>query len=153
MSFKAPVATSSTRSTDIVGVGALAGAGALCRLRPRDPGRGARGGWRAGQRGAGAAEPPRRPGGRALRERPGHRAAPGFAAAYKAFSDGGWGGLAADPAFGGQGLPKAVELAVYEMIHAANMAFGLCPMLTSGAIEALHAHGDERQKALYLPQA
>ncbi len=38
------------------------------------------------------------------------------------------------------------------MVHAANMAFGLCPMLTVGAIEALHAHGTDRQKALYLPK-
>ena len=76
----------------------------------------------------------------------------GFQAAYKAFAEGGWGGLAADPAYGGQGLPKAAELAVFEMVHAANMAFGLCPMLTSGAIEALRAHGNERQKRLYLPR-
>jgi alkylation response protein AidB-like acyl-CoA dehydrogenase len=76
----------------------------------------------------------------------------GFGEAYKAFSEGGWGGLSADPAFGGQGLPKALELAVFEMVSAANMAFGLCPMLTSGAVEAIHAHGDERQKALYLPK-
>ena len=76
----------------------------------------------------------------------------GFAEAYKAFSAGGWGGLSADPDYGGQGLPKALELAVFEMVSAANMAFGLCPMLTSGAVEAIRAHGDERQKALYLPK-
>jgi hypothetical protein len=79
-------------------------------------------------------------------------AAPGFAGAYKTFAEGGWTSLAADPAFGGQGLPKALELAVFEMMHAANMAFSLCPMLTQGAIEAIHAHGTERQKALYLPK-
>ena len=79
-------------------------------------------------------------------------AAPGFAAAYKAFADGGWTSLAADPAFGGQGLPKALELAVFETLHAANMAFSLCPMLTQGAIEAIHAHGSDRQKQLYLPR-
>ena len=79
-------------------------------------------------------------------------AAPGFADAYKAFSEGGWGSLAADPAFGGQGLPKVVELAAFEMMHAANMAFTLCPMLTGGAIEAIHAHGTDRQKALFLPK-
>jgi hypothetical protein len=78
------------------------------------------------------------------------RAVPGFAAAYRQFVDGGWGALASDPAFGGQGLPKALEIAVFEMIHGANMAFGLCPMLTRGAVEALTAHGTERQKSLYL---
>ena len=76
----------------------------------------------------------------------------GFADAYAQFAAGGWNGLAADPAFGGQGLPKALEIAVYEMIQASNMAFGLCPMLTQGAIEAIHAHGTDRQKALYLPK-
>jgi alkylation response protein AidB-like acyl-CoA dehydrogenase len=80
------------------------------------------------------------------------RTAPGFAAAYKAFSAGGWNGLSATPDFGGQGLPKALEIAVFEMIQAANMAFGLCPMLTLAAIEALSTHGADRQKALYLPK-
>jgi alkylation response protein AidB-like acyl-CoA dehydrogenase len=78
--------------------------------------------------------------------------APGFAAAYQAFAEGGWTSLAADPDYGGQGLPKALELAVFEMMHAANMAFSLCPMLTQGAIEAIAAHGTDRQKSLYLPR-
>jgi alkylation response protein AidB-like acyl-CoA dehydrogenase len=79
-------------------------------------------------------------------------AAPGFADAYKAFAEQGWNSLAADPAFGGQGLSKAMELAVFEMVHASNMAFGLCPMLTQAAIEALTLHGTERQKRLVLPK-
>ena len=80
------------------------------------------------------------------------RAPPGFAKAYQAFSAGGWGSLAADPLFGGQGLPKALESAVFEMVQSANMAFGLCPMLTLGAIEAIGANGDEGQKARFLPR-
>ena len=56
----------------------------------------------------------------------------------------------AAPEVGGQGLPKALEFAVFERVHSANMAFGLCPLLTQGAIEALSAHGTERQKSLYL---
>ena len=79
-------------------------------------------------------------------------AAPGFADAYQAFVAGGWNSLSADPELGGQGLTKAMELAVFEMVHASNMAFGLCPMLTQGAIEALALHGTERQKALVLPK-
>ncbi len=79
-------------------------------------------------------------------------AAPGFGEAYKAFVAGGWNGLGGDPDFGGQGLPKALELAVSEIMQAANMAFSLCPMLTQGAVEAIHAHGTERQKSLYLPK-
>jgi len=80
------------------------------------------------------------------------RTAPGFAEAYREFARGGWNGLSADPAHGGQGLPKALEIAVFEMVQAANMAFGLCPMLTLAAIEALSLHGTDRQKALYLPK-
>ena len=53
-------------------------------------------------------------------------AAPGFADAYRQFAAQGWNGLAAPPEHGGQGLSKPMELAVFEMVHAANMAFGLC---------------------------
>jgi alkylation response protein AidB-like acyl-CoA dehydrogenase len=80
------------------------------------------------------------------------RAAPGFADAYRQFVEQGWNSLSASPEHGGQGLSKAMELAVFEMVHAANMAFGLCPMLTQGAIEALDLHGTERQKRLILPK-
>ena len=41
----------------------------------------------------------------------------GFKPAYDRFVAGGWMGLAADPAHGGQGLPKAVKLVVDEMGH------------------------------------
>ncbi|KCZ51359.1 acyl-CoA dehydrogenase [Hyphomonas beringensis] len=78
-------------------------------------------------------------------------AAPGFAEAYAQFRDGGWMGLSAPEEWGGQGLPKALALAVMEMFHSANMAFGLCPMLSFGAIEALLAHGTDDQKQTYLP--
>jgi alkylation response protein AidB-like acyl-CoA dehydrogenase len=77
-------------------------------------------------------------------------AAPGFREAYEAFKQGGWQGLAADPTYGGQGLPRAVALAVMETVHAANMSFGLLPMLTLGAIEAIEQHGAPDQKQLYL---
>ncbi|MFN4091996.1 MAG: acyl-CoA dehydrogenase [Brevundimonas sp.] len=79
-------------------------------------------------------------------------AAPGFADAYRQFAEGGWTGLAAPVHSGGQGLPKALELAAYETVHSANMAFGLCPMLSLAAIEALEAHGTEHQKTHYLPR-
>ncbi|WP_370171663.1 MULTISPECIES: acyl-CoA dehydrogenase [Hyphomonas] len=81
----------------------------------------------------------------------GVKAAPGFADAYAQFRDGGWMGLSAPEEWGGQGLPKALALAVMEMFHAANMSFGLCPMLSFGAIEALIAHGTDEQKQTYLP--
>jgi len=79
-------------------------------------------------------------------------AAPGFADAYSQFAAGGWNSLSAEVDFGGQGLPKTLEIAVFEMIQAASLAFGLCPMLTQGAIEALAAHGTDSQKARFLPK-
>ncbi len=74
----------------------------------------------------------------------------GFGAAMRAYAEGGWIGLNADPAHGGQGLPFALACAVQEQVTAANMAFSLCPMLTLGAIEALQAHGTPEQQARYL---
>jgi alkylation response protein AidB-like acyl-CoA dehydrogenase len=79
-------------------------------------------------------------------------AAPGFGAAYRQFASGGWNSLAAAAEFGGQDMPKALEVAVFEILNAANMSFGLCPILTLGAIEAIEKNGDARQKALYLPK-
>ena len=79
-------------------------------------------------------------------------AAPGFADAYRQFAQGGWTGLAAPVHAGGQGLPKALELAAFETVHSANMAFGLCPMLSLAAIEAIEEHGTEHQKTAYLPR-
>jgi len=78
------------------------------------------------------------------------RAAPGFKDAYALFAEGGWQGLAADPAYGGQGLPRALAVAVMEMMASANLSLSLCPMLSLGAIEALQAHGAPDQKELYL---
>jgi acyl-CoA dehydrogenase len=80
------------------------------------------------------------------------RTADGFAAAYQRFIEGGWNALSCDPEHGGQGLPAVVAAAVEEMWHAANMAFGLCPILTRGAIEALTLTGTGAQKSLYLPK-
>lgn len=76
----------------------------------------------------------------------------GWRDAYRAFTEAGWNGLVFDPEWGGQGLPWLVNAAAQEMWHAANMAFGVCPMLTQGAIEAVLFHGSEDQKRLYLPK-
>ena len=78
------------------------------------------------------------------------RMPPGFADAYARYVEGGWNALSCDPGYGGQGLPAVVSAAVEEMWHAANMAFGLCPLLTRGAIEALHLCGTPAQKDRYL---
>ncbi|MGO3667870.1 MAG: acyl-CoA dehydrogenase [Vreelandella alkaliphila] len=76
----------------------------------------------------------------------------GFAAAYQAYVEGGWNGIGVSEALGGQNLPEVVASAVQEMLHGANMALGLCPMLTAGAIEALAHHGSETLKTTYLPK-
>ena len=76
----------------------------------------------------------------------------GFAAAYRAYVEGGWGGIAAPQGFGGQNLPFALQMAVLETLGAANFAFALLPILTIGSIEALIHHGSEEQKRLYLPR-
>lgn len=76
----------------------------------------------------------------------------GFAAAYHAYVEGGWNGIGVSEALGGQNLPEVVASSVQEMLHGANMALGLCPMLTAGAIEALAHHGSEALKTVYLPK-
>lgn len=76
----------------------------------------------------------------------------GFKEAYQQFVDGGWGSLQFEPGYGGQGLPFALAIPVQEMWHSANMAWGLCPLLTQGAVEALQAHASDELKARYLPQ-
>ena len=76
----------------------------------------------------------------------------GFGAAYKNFTAAGWNGLSGPTDFGGQGLPHIVAMAVQEMWNSANMAFCLCPMLTSGVLEALKLCGSPAQKQLFMPR-
>lgn len=76
---------------------------------------------------------------------------PGFREAYKVYRDGGWNAVPFDPTHGGQGLPWALAFAVQEMWQGASLAFGLCPLLNQGAVEALTAHGDEFLQKTVLP--
>jgi len=76
----------------------------------------------------------------------------GFADAYRQWREGGWGGLAATPDFGGQGLPNALAVAAQEMWNSASLAFGLCPILSQGAIEALTVHGTPELREKFLPK-
>lgn len=78
--------------------------------------------------------------------------AAGFKEAYKLFAETGWNSMPFSPEYGGQGLPAVVSMAVNEMWKGANMAFGLCPMLTGGAIEAIAHHASEELKQKYLPK-
>ena len=76
----------------------------------------------------------------------------GFKEAYGQYIAGGWAALSADAAYGGQGLPFALNLCLYEMLNSANQAWTMYPGLSHGAYAALQAHGNEAQKALYLPK-
>jgi len=75
---------------------------------------------------------------------------PGWKEAYRAWSEAGWNGLAAATEWGGQGLPQILNAACVEMWNSASMAFGIGPVLTMAAIDALAAHGSETLKRSYL---
>lgn len=76
----------------------------------------------------------------------------GWQQAYAQFAANGWGSLGFDPEYGGQGLPMLASTAVMELWSSSNMAFGLCPLLTQGAIDAIYSHGSEAMKSTYLPK-
>ncbi|WP_417585738.1 acyl-CoA dehydrogenase C-terminal domain-containing protein [Nitrincola sp.] len=75
-----------------------------------------------------------------------------FRDAYNQYAEGGWGSLQFDPEHGGQGMPYLLSVAVMEMWQAANMAWGLCPLLSQGAVECLSINADDALKAIYLPK-
>lgn len=74
----------------------------------------------------------------------------GFKEAYRQFIDSGWNGMPFDPEYGGQGLPWLLTMAVGEIVQSSNMSFGLCPLLTQGAVELLSAHGTDELKSIFL---
>lgn len=76
----------------------------------------------------------------------------GFADAYQQFAEGGWGSLQFDPEYGGQGLPYSLSIPVMEMWQSANMAWGLCPLLSQGAVEAISLNANDELKQAYLPK-
>ena len=76
----------------------------------------------------------------------------GFKQAYKALVEGGWVGLAGDPAFGGQGLPPFLAVLFSEYAYSANIAFSMYPALTNGAVAALMVHANMELKSRYLPK-
>src|SRR5215472_11254512 len=68
---------------------------------------------------------------------------PGWKEAYRAWASAGWNGLASPAEWGGQGLPQIINAACVEMWNSASMAFGIGPVLTMAAIDALAAHGSD----------
>ncbi|MEE2761537.1 MAG: acyl-CoA dehydrogenase [Pseudomonadota bacterium] len=74
----------------------------------------------------------------------------GFKEAFQQMAQDGWVGMLASREHGGQGLPNQVAFAAFELWSAANMAFGLIPLLGFSAIELLENFGTEKQKTVYL---
>jgi alkylation response protein AidB-like acyl-CoA dehydrogenase len=75
---------------------------------------------------------------------------PGWKEAYTAWAAAGWNGLVAPSDWGGQDLPHALNAACVEMWNSASMAFGIGPVLTMAAIDALTAYGSDELKQFYL---
>ena len=76
----------------------------------------------------------------------------GFKEAYVQFAESGWNSLGGSTEFGGQGLPHCISMPLQEMWNSANMAFCLCPMLTTGVQEALKHHGSPALQKIYMPR-
>ena len=76
----------------------------------------------------------------------------GFKQAYEAYAAGGWMGLSVPEEYGGQGLPSLLNSIMQEFVSSSNLALGMYPGLTQGAIAALLEHGTEEQKRTYLPK-
>ncbi|WP_321962228.1 acyl-CoA dehydrogenase family protein [Paraburkholderia sp. J7] len=76
----------------------------------------------------------------------------GFREAYADFVTAGWPTLALDAEAGGQGLPQLLEVALQEMLAAANHAWLMSPGLTHGATACLLAHGSDTLKRDWLPR-
>ena len=75
----------------------------------------------------------------------------GFKAAFDAYVAGGWHTLGLDPAWGGQGLPAVLSMAITEMSVSANHSLSTYIGLTSAAIGAILGFGDDALKAKFVP--
>ena len=76
---------------------------------------------------------------------------PGFKDAYRQYVDNGWASLAAEEQYGGQNMPRMLAAAVVEIWDSSNLGLSLCPLLTTGAVESILAHGSDELKDAYLP--
>ena len=74
----------------------------------------------------------------------------GFKEAYTQYAAGGWTGIAADPAFGGQGLPEAVRFVMEELLCSSNLSFSMYPGLSHGAYSAMMSHGSDEIKQRFV---
>jgi alkylation response protein AidB-like acyl-CoA dehydrogenase len=74
----------------------------------------------------------------------------GFKDAYTQYREGGWTGLTADPAFGGQGLPYMISTVMEELLCASNLSFSMYPGLSHGAYQAMAQYGSEEIKERFM---
>ena len=77
---------------------------------------------------------------------------PEFVDAYKRFAEAGWASISLPSEIGGGGMPIALSGGTLEILSSANLAFGLAPGLSAGAISAINFHGSEEQKEKFLPK-
>lgn len=75
-----------------------------------------------------------------------------FHRAFAQFREGGWQGLAADPQYGGQGLPGLLASAFSEMLAGACISFHMGVSLAQGVIRTLAVNADDDVKALWIPR-
>ena len=75
-----------------------------------------------------------------------------FKGAFAELTAGGWLGLAGNPEYGGQGMPKMLACLVEEMFWSSNTSLYLYGTLTVGASLCIDKHGTQDQKQTYLPQ-
>ncbi|MDP6213591.1 MAG: acyl-CoA dehydrogenase family protein, partial [Acidimicrobiales bacterium] len=75
-----------------------------------------------------------------------------FHTAWDQYVTSGWGAISQDPEYGGGGFPGSIQTVLTELLAAANRAWSMGPMLTVGALDALHAFGDEGQRETYIPK-
>ncbi len=76
----------------------------------------------------------------------------GFKEAYKRFSESGWASISLPADIGGGGMPISLSGGTLEILSTANLAFGLAPGLSAGAISAMYFHGNDEQKQKFLPK-
>ena len=75
-----------------------------------------------------------------------------FGTAWDKFVESGWAAISQDPDYGGGGFPGSVQTVLTELLATASRAWSMGPMLTVGALDALHSFADEGQKETYLPK-
>src|SRR5690606_7900316 len=74
----------------------------------------------------------------------------GFKQAYDKFVEGGWTALDARIEFGGQGLPRTLEIAVDMKKPTTILSLGMYPGLTHRAVSVPYVHGSHELKPAYL---